>query len=144
MCGHEITPKPRGGALAALNRPIHHDGLAVQGDLIFHSPGSPKSMTATHMRLTPSTSTNDYFQNYVIVIHEMGDLSRGVGECGHFCEFPLQSPPGTPEIDVALSRPVSLEVSNDGIIGRRVSLYSASPTTSRQLVAEGIIGFNMI
>lgn len=50
---------------------------------------------------------------------------------------------GAPAIDVALATPVSLEVGNDGIIGRRVSLFSNSQTASRKLVAEGIIGFNM-
>lgn len=50
---------------------------------------------------------------------------------------------GAPAIDVALATPVSLEVGNDGIIGRRVSLFSNSQTANRRLVAEGIIGFNM-
>jgi hypothetical protein len=76
MCGHEITPKPRGGALAALIRPMQHEGLAVQGDLVFHCPGSPKSMTATHLRLTPSgeIASHDYCQNYVVVIQYVSIL----------------------------------------------------------------------
>lgn len=70
MCGHEVTPKPRGGALAALNRPRGSDGLGLQADLVFHSLESPASMTATHMRLTPSgaaPATGD-LDDYVVVI----------------------------------------------------------------------------
>ena len=77
-----------------------------------------------------------------------GDLLREIEECGNFYEFPLQSvsianKEGARAIDVALATPVSLKVGNEGIIGRRVSLFSTSPTASRRLVAEGVIGFNM-
>ena len=77
-----------------------------------------------------------------------GDLLKEIEECGNFYEFALESvsianKSGAPGIDVALATPVSLEVGNEGIIGRRVSLFSTSPTASRRLVAEGVIGFNM-
>lgn len=77
-----------------------------------------------------------------------GDLLREIEECGNFYEFPLQSvsiatKTGAPAIDIALATPLSLEVGNEGIIGRRVSLFSISPTCDRRLVAEGVIGFNI-
>lgn len=70
MCGTEVTLKPRGGALAALMRPETPSKFVSQADLVFHSPSSPKSITATHMRLTPSddVSSDDDPQDYVVVI----------------------------------------------------------------------------
>lgn len=70
MCGPEVTPKPRGGALAALMRPEASNKFVSQADLVFHSPSSPKSITATHMRLTPSDElpSDDGPQDYVVVI----------------------------------------------------------------------------
>ena len=70
MCGTEVTPKPRGGALAALKWPETSNHFVSQADLIFHSPSSPKSIIATHMRLTPSeeTSVDEEPHDYVVVI----------------------------------------------------------------------------
>lgn len=59
MCGPETTDRPRGGALAALNRPIHSQtSQSLIGDLTFHTPGSPSSTEATHVRLTPDDSSS--------------------------------------------------------------------------------------
>lgn len=70
MCGPEVTLKPRGGALAALMRPETSSKFVSQADLVFHSPSSPKSITATHMRLTPTGegSPDDQIQDYAVVI----------------------------------------------------------------------------
>lgn len=70
MCGPEVTPKPRGGALAALMRPSSPSKFVSQADLVFHSPSSPKSITATHMRLTPADdgAADDEPQDYAVVI----------------------------------------------------------------------------
>lgn len=92
----------------------------------------------------PETGANTDVPPY----SKTGDLLQEIEECGKFYEFPLKAvsiknESGAREIDVALATPVSLEVGNEGIIGRRVSLFSASPTASRRLVAEGIIGFNI-
>ncbi|SPN96654.1 uncharacterized protein DNG_00175 [Cephalotrichum gorgonifer] len=149
MCGHEITPKPRGGALAALSSTEVSGGFAARADLVFHSPNSPRSTTATHIRLTPfgeDSPSSDCLQDYVVVIHKTGDLLQAAEECGHFCEFPLKSVTdevGAFEVDLVLAKPVSLEVGNEGIIGRRISLYSHSSPARRRLVAEGIVGFNI-
>lgn len=74
-----------------------------------------------------------------------GDLTRRVEDCGTFQQFQF---PTTTEsfnrafIELPLDKPLSLEVGNDGIIGRRVSLYSRS--VPNHVVAEGIVGFNFL
>lgn len=69
MCGPEVTSKPRGGALAALMRPETPSKFVSQADLVFHSPSSPRSITATHMRLTPADGASpEDTQDYVVVI----------------------------------------------------------------------------
>lgn len=74
-----------------------------------------------------------------------GDLTRRVEDCGTFQQFQF---PTTAEsfdkafIELPLEKPLSLEVGSDGIIGRRVSLYSGSEPN--HVVAEGIVGFNFL
>lgn len=68
MCGPEDTNRPRGGALAALNRPVDNGQFPrsnLVGDLTFHTPGSPGSLEATHVRLTPETAS---------VVNDLPDL----------------------------------------------------------------------
>ncbi|PNP40067.1 hypothetical protein TGAM01_v210264 [Trichoderma gamsii] len=147
MCGPEFTNKPRGGALAALSSPIDADRLrSLCADLAFHTPGHPESNEATHARLTPDAEyDSSILSDLHIVIHSSGDLSRKPEECGTFQQFRFPAAPNscnTSFIELPLDKPLSLEVGNDGIIGRRVSLYSRSVPT--RLVAEGIVGFNFL
>ncbi|KAL7929875.1 hypothetical protein V8C35DRAFT_284019 [Trichoderma chlorosporum] len=147
MCGPEITNKPRGGALAALSSPDNAGLLGtICGDLAFHTPGRPESNEATHARLTPDAAYDARaLSNLHVVIHSSGDLTRKTEDCGTFQQF--QFPTTTESFDKAfielpLDKPLSLEVGNEGIIGRRVSLYSHSAPS--QVVAEGIVGFNFL
>ncbi|KAF4967469.1 hypothetical protein FSARC_4992 [Fusarium sarcochroum] len=144
MCGPENTNRPRGGALAALNPPVDSLSSNVCGDLAFHTPGRPASSSATHARLTPSEDCSmKGFTNLHVVVH--GDLTRNASECGLFRQFPLQTPSAFQEfIELPLQRPLSLEVGGDGIIGRRVSLYSRLASGQDKIVAEGIVGFNFM
>ncbi|PNP56162.1 hypothetical protein THARTR1_03687 [Trichoderma harzianum] len=147
MCGPEITNKPRGGALAALSSPDNAGRLrTICGDLAFHTPGRPESNEATHARLTPDAAYDARtLSNLHVVIHSSGDLTRRVEDCGTFQQFQF---PTTAEsfdkafIELPLDKPLSLEVGSDGIIGRRVSLYSRS--VPNHVVAEGIVGFNFL
>ena len=70
MCGTEVTPKARGGALAALMRPSSPTKFVSQSEIVFHSPSSPRSITATHMRLTPTDdgASEDEPRDYTVVI----------------------------------------------------------------------------
>ena len=72
-----------------------------------------------------------------------GDLTKPLADSGVMQQFTLL-PGGTchaagPEngMEMALGEALSLNVGNDGIIGRRVSMRRGE-----ELVADGIVGFN--
>lgn len=74
-----------------------------------------------------------------------GDLRQDVTECGLLQRFPLATPSSTSTSDFVefpLIQPLSLEVWESGIIGRRVSLASGPTPSSENVLAQGIIGFN--
>ncbi|KAF4451137.1 hypothetical protein F53441_5836 [Fusarium austroafricanum] len=144
MCGPENTNRPRGGALAALNPPINSVSSNICGDLAFHTPGCPSSSSATHARLTPNEECSmKGFSDLHVVIH--GDLTRSASECGLFRQFSLQTPPTSHDfVELPLQGPLSLEVGGDGIIGRRVSVYSRLASGQDKIIAEGIVGFNFM
>ncbi|KPM36589.1 hypothetical protein AK830_g9968 [Neonectria ditissima] len=150
MCGPENTNRPRGGALVALNAPITSPTPQgnVCGDLAFHTPGSPGSTTATHARLTPNEACDmTELSNLHVVIHSSGDLTRSAYDCGLFRRFAFPSARATCNdefVELSLDKPLSLEVGNEGIIGRRVSLYSRPSVGNEVVVAEGIVGFNFM
>lgn len=76
-------------------------------------------------------------------------MTRNPEDCGLFHQFgfseakPLQDGDG---IELALNVPISLEVGNDGIIGRRVSIFPKHSVNEncRKALAEGIVGFNFL
>ncbi|SPJ86808.1 uncharacterized protein FTOL_11833 [Fusarium torulosum] len=147
MCGPENTNRPRGGALAALNPPINSISSNICGDLAFHTPGSPSSSNATHARLTPSNQCSiKGLSDLYVVIHSSGDLTRSASDCGLFRQFSLlQTCPTSDDfVELPLQGPLSLEVGGDGIIGRRVSIYSRLSSGQDRIVAEGIVGFNFM
>ncbi|KAF4470219.1 hypothetical protein FALBO_2891 [Fusarium albosuccineum] len=148
MCGPENTNRPRGGALVALNPPMNSLSSNLRGDLAFHTPGSPGSTSATHARLTPSEECNiNGLSDLYVVIHSSGDLTRNANDCGLFRQFTLPVTPTARQddfVELSLEKPLSLEVGNDGIIGRRVSLYSRIASSQDRIVAEGIVGFNFL
>ncbi|OAA51949.1 hypothetical protein NOR_00542 [Metarhizium rileyi] len=150
MCGPEVTNRPRGGALAALAAPRHEadsrPGRFIRADLAFHTPGQPGSTKATHARLTPGRecSLEDVGELHV-VIHSSGDLTKSAHDCGLFRQFVLHaSGLSHPYMELPLSSPLSLEVGNSGIIGRRVSVSSRSDSGPDVIIAEGIVGFNFL
>jgi hypothetical protein len=72
-------------------------------------------------------------------------MTRNASECGLFRQFSLQTPPNPNDfVESQLQGPLSLEVGGDGIIGRRVSVYSRLATGQNKIVAEGIVGFNFM
>ncbi|KAF0645379.1 hypothetical protein FPSE5266_20029 [Fusarium pseudograminearum] len=147
MCGPENTNRPRGGALVSLNPPTNSTSSRICGDLAFHTPGSPASSNATHARLTPNEECSiDKFSDLHVIIHTTGDLTRHASDCGLFRQFSLPTSPPTSNnfVESQLQGPLSLEVGGDGIIGRRVSVYSRLSTGQNKIVAEGIVGFNFM
>ncbi|KAK5996108.1 hypothetical protein PT974_04535 [Cladobotryum mycophilum] len=157
MCGPENTNRPRGGALVALCPPALAATMptsaspfsgVIRGDLAFHTPGFPGSTEATHARLTPENALDlGQLSDLHIVIHSSGDLTRSADECGLFRQISLStmamaSPSSSAYLELPLESPLSLQVGNEGIIGRRVSLYSRPCPGINRMVAEGIVGFN--
>ena len=76
-----------------------------------------------------------------------GDPRKRIEDCGTFQKFGF---PTTADsfsdtrafVELPLSKPLLLEVGNEGIIGRRVSLYSGA--APNRVVAEGIVGVNFL
>lgn len=47
-------------------------------------------------------------------------------------------------VEIALEKPLSLIVGEDGIIGRRVSMFNERRLPEQALIADGIVGFNSL
>ncbi|KAL7808674.1 hypothetical protein V8C26DRAFT_423378 [Trichoderma gracile] len=148
MCGPETSNRPRGGALAALCSLDDAGHATTCGDLAFHTPGLPESNEATHVRLMPDAAYDARtLSDLSVVIHSSGDPRTRIEDCGTFKKFGFPTTVGSFSqtqafVEFPLSRPLLLEVGNEGIIGRRVSLYSGlSPS---RVVAEGIVGVNFL
>lgn len=70
-------------------------------------------------------------------------MTKSANDCGLFRQFMLPAARMSNEyIELPLDLPLSLEVGNSGIIGRRVSLSSRLKSGSEVVIAEGIVGFN--
>ncbi|KAI1769983.1 hypothetical protein F4818DRAFT_280474 [Hypoxylon cercidicola] len=153
MCG-DHTRQSCGGALAVLSRPMRSTRFmppilmppTMNGRLIFHDCGKGSS-TATHVTFTPDENTSlTNGDSWVVAIHETGDLTKSAIISSFLHRFSMTNSHPTSEddrqarsIEVPLTYPVKIEVGNDGIIGRRVSLWSQHAT---EPMAEGIIGYN--
>ncbi|ROT34540.1 hypothetical protein SODALDRAFT_321537 [Sodiomyces alkalinus F11] len=164
MCGHDISDKPRGGALAVLSPTTPSPGPnrdhlpPCRGDLAFHTPGSPSSKIATHARWTRTPGDDvSCVEDLLVVIHESGDLTHKPEDCGLFRQFAFSRNTASvigngQALEIPLAPPISLEVGRHGIIGRRVSLFhnlhnltdSSFSTTRMSVAAEGIVGFNFV
>ncbi|OLN96831.1 hypothetical protein CCHL11_02306 [Colletotrichum chlorophyti] len=151
MCGPDTCSKPRGGALAVLNQPFREpssptSSQRLRADLAFHTPGEPGSSFATHARITRGGGCDLLsLADMVVVIHKSGDLTRRPEDCGLFHRIPFTGASVLEDgatLELTLQRPVSLQVGDDGIIGRRVSVFPK--TEMENAVAEGIVGFNFM
>ncbi|KAI1373350.1 hypothetical protein F4677DRAFT_220021 [Hypoxylon crocopeplum] len=151
MCG-DHSRQSRGGALAVLSLPLRSTPSmppTTTGRLTFHDCGKGGSM-ATHVTLTPdeNNTSNSLAQvdSYVVGIHETGDLTKSAIISPFLHKFNMTQGSqslfdGQQErsIEVALSHPMKIEVGGEGIIGRRVTLWSQHAVDP---IAEGIIGYN--
>ncbi|WYZ46749.1 hypothetical protein EsH8_IX_000974 [Colletotrichum jinshuiense] len=151
MCGPDTCTKPRGGALAVLNHPFsQHTSSAssyrLRGDLAFHTPGKPGSSFATHARITSGENCDvQSLADMVVVIHKSGDLTRRPEDCGLFHRIAFSGASLLEDgstLELMLQSPVSLQVGDDGIIGRRVSVFPKAEMVDA--CAEGIVGFNFV
>ncbi|KAI5863294.1 hypothetical protein GGS23DRAFT_525465 [Durotheca rogersii] len=150
MCGDQCR-QSCGGALAVLTRPARRYcplSMAMAGRLAFHDKGNGGS-TATHVTYTPGEDARSSLGDIdacVVIIHETGDLTTSAIISPVLCRFSLargrwilSEDDRERSIEVPLSHPMRIEVGGEGIIGRRVTLWSEQSSSP---AAEGIIGYN--
>ncbi|KAI3336340.1 hypothetical protein HD806DRAFT_2305 [Xylariaceae sp. AK1471] len=150
MCGDHTQRESLGGALAVLSSSLPKTGISpafMAGRLVFHDRGKGSSM-ATHAMFTADSSDappSDISEPCLVRIHETGDLTRHATTSPLWCTFSLKPAVGTLgdgqkwSMEAELGQPMKVEVGSDGIIGRRVSVWTQQGAAP---VAEGIIGFN--
>ncbi|RYP51862.1 hypothetical protein DL769_010747 [Monosporascus sp. CRB-8-3] len=144
----------------------------LSGKLVFHSQQSGTTSTvATHATFTPHALPGPNSEtagaapdtinmaDYVVGIHASGDLLTPASQSPVLYQFELSE--GAPRrtdtgarpcsTEVRLARPLPLGVGGDGIIGRRVTVWSRrrraacggeGDEAALLPVAEGIVGFN--
>ncbi|OTB04996.1 hypothetical protein M426DRAFT_320305 [Hypoxylon sp. CI-4A] len=150
MCGNN-SRQSCGGALAVLSLPTRSTRFmppAMTGRLTFHDCGKGGPV-ATHATFTPdedAVSYPDGLDSCVVGIHETGDLTQSAIISPFLYKFSMARCPSKQQegqeyqpIEVPLSHPMKIEVGGDGIIGRRVTLWSKHAVDP---IAEGIIGYN--
>ncbi|KAK4119195.1 hypothetical protein N657DRAFT_650467 [Parathielavia appendiculata] len=138
MCG-EQTPSvaPRIGARVDFFSPSPQGHLPL-GNLLFLNPTSPSSCHATHVRFQHANHPA-LDEPILVSIHTTGDLTEPLGDAGVMKQFTLRHTPYniTQGVDMPLGAALSLNVGNNGIIGRRVSMRRGE-----EVLADGIVGFN--
>ncbi|KAK3370441.1 hypothetical protein B0H63DRAFT_316061 [Podospora didyma] len=136
-CGESSSTTPRVGARVDFFSRTQGN----VGNLFFVNPSEPSSLLATHVRFSPrdGMAMDD---RVLVSIHLNGDLSKPVEDSGLFQRFTLPRARRIGDdaqgLEIALGQSLALEVGDDGIIGRRVSM-----TRGDELLADGIVGFNM-
>ncbi|KAK4114656.1 hypothetical protein N656DRAFT_843380 [Canariomyces notabilis] len=123
------------------------------GNLLFLNPSSPSSSLATHVRFQQppradklNSSKSLSTDSILVSIHLTGDLTKPVSDSGLLRQFTLcrgcEAVNGDGDgslFEMPLREALSMNVGQDGIIGRRVSM-----TRGGELLADGIVGFNFL
>ncbi|KAI0481867.1 hypothetical protein F4859DRAFT_476271 [Xylaria cf. heliscus] len=151
MCGDHPPRISLGGALAVLSPPpsttnnsIITSRWPLCGRLIFHNLGGEDSM-ATHALYSADSPLNSHplgTEDCLVRIHETGDLTIPATDSPSWATLslkPVIGGSGSHSIMYELEKPVKVEVGPDGIIGRRVSIWTRQ---SMEPLSEGIAGFN--
>ncbi|KAI0452190.1 hypothetical protein F5B21DRAFT_351597 [Xylaria acuta] len=152
MCGDWPPRISVGGALAVMSPSLPINKSLITGSswqlfgrLLFKDVGGGSSM-ATHAIYVPDSPLwvemiRVHLDNCVVKIHEAGDLTKPAAESPLWATLSLKPVEhvGIESVMYELERPVKTEVGDDGIIGRRVSIWLRESTES---LSEGIVGFN--
>lgn len=148
MCGNS-SRQACGGAIAVLKSPKRAFGSVpgVEGDdmsgrLFFQTDmqGGP----ATHATFARDEGSTDG-TSYTVGIHQTGDLTTSAFVSPFLHKFRIGGMPipcdldEAPDIRTRLVYPMKVEVGNEGIIGRRVTIWKEGVSYP---LAEGIIGYN--
>ncbi|KAI1293092.1 hypothetical protein F5Y03DRAFT_400183 [Xylaria venustula] len=149
MCG-DHSRVSSGGALAVMKPSSFTPGasqIPLAGRLVFHNRTEERSF-ATHAIFTADSyceSDSDTAEPFLVRIHETGDLTKPATTSSSWATFSFSPAVGAlvggeiPSVEVKLGRPMKIEVGADGIIGRRVSVWTQEGVGP---VAEGIVGYN--
>ncbi|KAI1194738.1 hypothetical protein F5X97DRAFT_264605 [Nemania serpens] len=150
MCGDNHSRKSIGGALAVLSPPPSQLGtcsVPMAGQLVFHNR-KVEGTIATYASFTADSSCEarlTTMDSCLVRIHETGDLTRPATTSPSWTTFyskPVIEVLGGEakwSMEVELEQPMKIEVGGDGIIGRRVSVWTHQGTGP---VSEGIVGYN--
>ncbi|KAI1268716.1 hypothetical protein F5Y18DRAFT_240637 [Xylariaceae sp. FL1019] len=159
MCGPSIHRPALGGAVAMLKSPSSVSGLPLTGQLLFRSlesqgPTSPGlRSTRGSLRFDAMDDASPAQRASYLFIHASGDLTVPVSEAQVWTKCNLargvcnteETRPGVFDrrqywsIEFERNHTAKIEVGNDGLIGRRVSVWT---DRGQSPVAEGIIGWN--
>ncbi|KAI0429933.1 hypothetical protein F5Y09DRAFT_342151 [Xylaria sp. FL1042] len=150
MCGDHHSRVSGGGALAVMRPPSFSTGtslIPMAGRLFFHNRTEERSL-ATHVIFTvdsPCEFASRTAEPFLVMIHETGDLTKPATTSPSWATFSLNPVIGDlvsgkiPPLEIELGQPMKIEVGADGIIGRRVSVWTHNGAGP---VAEGIVGYN--
>ncbi|GAW22988.1 hypothetical protein ANO14919_125350 [Xylariales sp. No.14919] len=150
MCGDNHSRDSIGGALAVMGPSQFITGtspMPMAGRLVFHNK-TKGSTLATHAMFTADSSRESQsgvVEPCLVRIHETGDLTRPATTSPLWATFSLKPILGAlrdgkaPIMEVVLERPMKIEVGGDGVIGRRVSVWTQQGAGP---IAEGIVGYN--
>ncbi|KAK5631933.1 hypothetical protein RRF57_007647 [Xylaria bambusicola] len=154
MCGDHHSRDVAGGALAVMSPSPFTTTAAfpipMAGRLVFYNR-TAENLVATHAMLTVDSCCEPQFnakEPVLVRIHETGDLTKPASTSPSWASFSLKPivrnntvDGRTPPVDAGLElgRPFKIEVGIDGIVGRRVSVWTQKGVGP---IAEGIVGFN--
>lgn len=150
MCGDHHSRKSLGGALAVLSPPSSQPGtssMPMAGQLVFHNR-KVEGTIATYTTFTADSSCEPCLtatDSCLVRIHETGDLTRPAITSPSWTSFYLKPVIGVMggkakwSMEVELEQPMKIQVGDDGIIGRRVSVWTQHGTGP---ISEGIVGYN--
>ncbi|KAI0535131.1 hypothetical protein GGR58DRAFT_23528 [Xylaria digitata] len=150
MCGDNHSRDSIGGALAVMSPSRFEAGtlpVPMAGRLVFHNRKKESSL-ATHAIFTVDSSQEPQSKTVeplLVRIHETGDLTRPATTSPLWATFTLKpvvrvlGDDKAVAMGVKLERSMKIEVGVDGIIGRRVSVWTQQGAGP---VAEGIVGYN--
>ncbi|KAI0527728.1 hypothetical protein F5B22DRAFT_1062 [Xylaria bambusicola] len=146
MCGDHHSRDVAGGALAVMSpSPFTTTAsIPMAGRLVFYNR-TAENPIATHAMLTVDSSRPSTKESFLVRIHETGDLTKPASTSPSWASFTLQPVIGESTIDdrthagLELGQPFKIEVGSDGIIGRRVSVWTQKGVGP---IAEGIVGYN--
>ncbi|KAK6532074.1 hypothetical protein TWF694_003236 [Orbilia ellipsospora] len=137
MCNGFSSRASEGGALAVLRGQGRHTGTPFNAKITLHNPVEDISIPTKATFLLEKGGRMPCLNSCCLIIHQDGNLTSEVVASKpplHYIPFDFQ---GTDNCEISLSSRLDLGVGGQGIIGRKMTLMN-----SRQVIAEGIVGWN--